>query len=225
MTQRRSYRPWTARERNLMRQHYGPNSPRQLPTRQLAELIGRTVDNIREAAKRFACDVSKRWWGADDDGRLRELHALGWSDQRIADELGFRNGVTVREHRLALGLPSNRWSDAQRKQHRQRYKIPLWRDYGCRTLVDLRRQRRRVAACFAGWPGAAGPEEVRVLESLRDDGPQDAHQLADRLGYRTSWMVSRHLKRLFADGLVRVAEKRGNALVFELVERREVVDD
>jgi hypothetical protein len=46
-------------------------------------------------------------WNADDDARLRELHALGWSTRRIADEMGYSK-TEVARHGNQLGLEWNR---------------------------------------------------------------------------------------------------------------------
>jgi len=47
----------------------------------------------------------RRAWTAEDDVRVREWHALGWSDSRMAREMG-ASQPTVSLHRRALGLPN-----------------------------------------------------------------------------------------------------------------------
>lgn len=67
------------------------------------------VHRMLEAAlTRQVCTPPKKGWRKFSDAevaRVRELNAEGWSDSRIAKELG-RNQASVSEHRRSMGLES-----------------------------------------------------------------------------------------------------------------------
>jgi hypothetical protein len=124
------------------------------------------------------------------DGRIRELHAKGYSDAEIAQELG-RDRHTIGIRRAVLGLPCNSHANASerfRQQVAARTKQQLTK-LGTKTLAELRVEKHRKYARYYGWPEDLRPRSVQVLNALREHGPMTRRQIADAIGM--PWKGSR----------------------------------
>jgi hypothetical protein len=97
-------RPWTRKEQEIVRLHYGPLAKQPWPTSRIAQELRRSLCSIRTAARTIGVS-----WGAyerPDPRALRAMHAQGMSDVKIALSLNCAR-LTVRAWRVGAGLPVN----------------------------------------------------------------------------------------------------------------------
>lgn len=187
-----NHRPWTAKERDLVRRHYGPAAPEPLPTRELAARLGRTPKHVYNAGPRFGCLPCR---AAPLRDRPAPLYALGLSDGDIADRLGCTRPA-VTSWRKRHGLPSH----ARTPAHQRDVAARTCRLYGVACLAEMQTEQRAVAAALRGWPQARTPREADLLDAL-ERGPADAGVLAAALGVTRS-RARQLLQPLVASGLV-----------------------
>jgi hypothetical protein len=102
----RKYRFWTAGERRLVVEHYGPLSRAPWPTVRIARELGRTCADVREAARRWGRSWQEcRPITPVQAAAARRLYNLGHSDPAIAIRLDI-SATAVRRWRLRNGLPT-----------------------------------------------------------------------------------------------------------------------
>jgi len=103
---KRCYRPWTARERELVLRHYGPHAALPWPTYRIALAVGRSRADVCAAAARWG--RSYRRIAHPRHHRLLALYREGLDDGWIALVVG-----CCREHvqrwRKRHGLPALKW--------------------------------------------------------------------------------------------------------------------
>jgi IS30 family transposase len=97
---RATYRLWTAKELRRAEALYRAGRTHK----EIARELGRTKVQVARQLYYRGCVRCRRHWLRDYAGRVRRLHAKGWSDRRIADRLGLCR-ETVRQWRVRLGLP------------------------------------------------------------------------------------------------------------------------
>lgn len=195
------YRPFSAKERAFIKDQWGKRTAKDI-----AELLGRKVEDIYSAAMRFG--VSKPKHVLKTNPKLRErivaLHGDGLSDREIAQVVGF-NHSTVGRWLRRIGLASNcrtkptdpfpeRTRKKQSRIARQRI-----RDEGLEFAVPflMKHLEGRIEAIRMGWPQAKNLFEASVLESLFGHGASTAEELAIDVGGSLAWagQVVRDLKR------------------------------
>lgn len=145
-------RPWTAKEREFLKENSHLKAP------ELAKLLNRTPLAVRMAKKRWGVTNPKAHRTGPITLRLLRYYRKGWSDERIAQVL-FVNPETVRRWRLQKGLPANGWSASAR---------------GYQSAVKKRQVLRPVRPCGTpgrrpetGSPGRVNTEdEVELLKAV-----------------------------------------------------------
>jgi hypothetical protein len=208
-------RPWTMGEvRRLLAMRKDG-----LTLAECARRLGRSVQMTFKQWQRFGTPNAYPKLTSASLQRLRALHAQGYTDRELSDALNVsKAGARAARHRL--GLPSNRnsprsrarMSTASRLQHAEAR--ALGHNPGHASHV-----RRRITALYAGWPGAASPQDVRLLELLYARGPLSSPQVAQALGYSQHWYgrgANNALRRLVARGLAQRAGRSGRAQLFDL---------
>jgi hypothetical protein len=190
------YRPWTAKDaREAVRL-------RRLgwDYLQIGGALGRTRHAVKAVVVREAPEVVRpRLDPARYRGRLRRLHAAGYSDPEIASRLGLRPR-SVTHLRRAMGLPSNKGSARQRARVGRRTRAVVARA-GKRTFQQIQAEVWAARAAAAGWPGARTPPEVRVLDLLAG-GPRTLAEVVAGSGLRSPCWTNSLLARLRRRGLV-----------------------
>lgn len=94
---------WTDERDETLRSRWGRFS---------AASIARTLSVSRRTLYRRAAVLgltSSRCWTAEDDEKMEELLAAGWSDRRVGEELGGRSGGAVRNRKSRLRLRAEDW--------------------------------------------------------------------------------------------------------------------
>lgn len=142
-------------------------------------------------------------------GRLRALHALGYTDPEAAAELGTHRHRIARV-RKALGLAPNTYSPRRRLRVAARTAGQV-AALGLPSLGALRAEVYRARARVSGWPGDLRFRHLEILDALHARGPMTRRGLAECLGM--PWKGSRaslssndpegsYLAHLVARGLV-----------------------
>jgi hypothetical protein len=107
-------RPWTARERDLLRLHYGPLARLPWPTAAIADALGRARRDVWSAARRFG--LCWRSVGRPSARWLRRHYDAGMSDAQLAWAVGC-DRMTVLRWRGRHGLPPNRTGNGAPAAH------------------------------------------------------------------------------------------------------------
>lgn len=146
------------------------------------------TDRDRQLAGLRRCAALRR---KVDPARLREWHAAGWTDRRVADETG-ASIQAVYQTRKALGLPCNR--------------NPIRGDGGAtiRRIAESRKRARARLAESYGLPPDISPRAVRILLALAG-GPLARRELAAAVGdaeYGRTSYFARLCWKLLARGLI-----------------------
>jgi hypothetical protein len=190
------YRPWTAKDaREAVRlRRLGWDYLR------IGRALGRTRHAVKAVVVREAPEVVRpRLDPAPYRGRLRRLHAAGYSDPEIAGRLGLRPR-SVTHLRRAMGLPSTKGSARQRARVGRRTRAVVARA-GKRTFQQVQAEVWAARAAAAGWPGARTPPEVRVLDLLAG-GPRTLAEVVAGSGLRSPCWTHTLLARLRRRGLL-----------------------
>lgn len=103
---------WTDSDKETLRHHYS-----KLDAAELAARLGRSVNQVHQAAKRF-CKLKPKQRLVDHKDKLLRLHAAGVSSVGIARELGV-SPRTVCYWMSRLGLRGNGWSPESTDQRRR----------------------------------------------------------------------------------------------------------
>ena len=103
---------------------------------------------------------------------IRAKHKLGWSDREIIENWDGRQvcAKTLGLYRRAMGLPSNKSSERQRRQCAERARMQLKAD-GFKNLGEVWALSRRVKVARTGWPLDLFMRECEILSAL-EDNPQ-----------------------------------------------------
>lgn len=171
-----------------------------VPVKVIAASIGRAphaVHNLRQFL-RLPARVRKESRAAWEPA-LREAHARGESDRWIARRLHCSANL-ARKRRNRLGLPANR--DTSPSDVVSKGAATAARRNGPSGRMAEYVQRLKAEALAAGWPGACGTAQVRVLDALAAHGPATCPGLAALLPGLHQKTVSRALRRLRSAGLV-----------------------
>lgn len=195
---------WAPAEDDFLRRKYGP-----LNAEQLGVALGRSTRSAWQRASTLGLTRKNFRWTDARLADLRHLHAEGWSDAEIADELK-ADRHNVGDVRRRLGLPHNALS--QRRRDRAASKTRAQLDAaGLASLADARAAAYAKKARELGWPEQlpdrpTGPRHLQVLHALWTKGPRTRRQLCEDINM--PWKGVR--KSLTANG------KRG-ALLAQLI--------
>lgn len=182
---------WTTRQRRIVRERYGKDT--------LAEVCRKT-GLPRGPVWRYAreCDLTKRRLKNPGLEKLvREKHAVGWPDAKIAREWNRRHPGAVVERRMVgkirqrLGLPSVGWSAVRHRQHMR--DVRAWRKRnGYRSMGDIRAKAFKRFVASRGWPDHLAPRHAQILDYLWEHGPATRYHIAAAIGMSTT-RGQRHL--------------------------------
>jgi hypothetical protein len=167
-----TYRPWTTLEVQRLREMAG-----KLSTRLVAARLGRTPGSVTQRARILGLSTKTPALPADFDERLRGLWQKGSSDADIARELDVCLS-TAREHRVRLGLASNRWNEKHRAKVRRK-NLRQFAHGG--NLITLRWAKRSLAITRAGWPAGLNNLDARILDAL-ESGPKTRREICADVG-------------------------------------------
>jgi DNA invertase Pin-like site-specific DNA recombinase len=198
----RNQRPWTAKEREYVRQHWG-----QKKCVVIALHLGRDRRAVFAAAVRFGVAQDRRRIRKVNERlkqRIYRLHDQGLSDREIGQKIG-RSHTTVARWLRAVGRPSNcrtaptgPFPEATKEKIRRHQFNRIAREGLEEAVPFLRRHiEARAEARRLGWPQAETLREARILDSLFEHGPSTLGQVASDLGTTRHWtgIVLRSLKR------------------------------
>lgn len=191
--------PWTAKDREYLRQHYSQWAPEPMPTKVIAARLNRTVHQVCEAARRFGLRRPPRRRLKDYRKRLLAAQARGWSAQHIARHLGAPESTVLLWLRT-LGLRPNGDDEAARRA-RLRANRRICQVHGFASLGEWQAQRRRLQAAQLGWPQAAHVGEAHLLSYLADRPDATRVELCSALDVLRRTLVN-YLGRLCKQGLV-----------------------
>lgn len=172
----KSIKPWVPSEERFVREHY-----RRMSVRAIAEKLGRTASAVYRWADRDGIMQRRRAWTEDMDARARKLHAEGWSDAEISDEVGFCRRA-VGEWRQRGGLGSNANSQRRRDAVAALTRLQC-EDNGVASLAEIRSVQRRMQAVRRGWPAECTPRMCDVLDQLLIE-PKTRRDLCAAIGVR-----------------------------------------
>lgn len=189
------HQPWSAEELAILRRDY-----KRVPVEQLAKRLGRTVNRIYAAAKRFGIsDAQKIVIAPDFDRFLRKHHAKGWSDAEIAAAWSRAhpqrtiNRRTLGDRRNQLGLSHNALSKHRRRKVSEKTREQC-RAAGVKSLAEVRSQAYAKFAALRGWPDDLAPRQVQMLDAIYERGPQTRRQLAEVVGcawkHQRNWLCA-----------------------------------
>lgn len=175
-----SGRPWTPDEVDAVRRRY-----RVEPPAALARRIGRTAKAVVLMAVKLGLTRRRFRWPAGADDLIRDRHAAGVSDTRIAVELGCdRHAVMRRRRRLGLaplyGVAGAPWHPALRAEVAARTRSQLERA-GLPSIGHLRSTAHAGLARRYNLPPSVGRRGVEVVLALVA-GPLTRRELAARCG-------------------------------------------
>jgi len=202
---------WTKKEIAYLRKNYGRRTPQQI-----AERLGRTRPAVLKKAVNLGVARRYKPLPADWPDKLREFHALGYTDAEIGRKLDTdRHFVT--EQRAAMGLACNALSEWRRRQVGAKTREQC-EAAGVKSLAEVRVQAFRAFARRRGWPEDLRPRAVQILDVLYEQGPMTRRKIAEEIGM--PWKGSRksllsndpegsYLAHLIARGFV-VVVKRAN---------------
>lgn len=184
-------RPYTARERELLRRDWGKRTPQAL-----AAELGRDVRSVYDAARRFRITSHPPVFRTTPGQRdyILRLHATGLSDREIGAVVG-RSHVTVARWLRRAGKPSNcrasnrdRFPERTRQKQRQAKLMRIKRD-GLEEAVGFARARvaARAQAVRMGWPKANTLLEAKILDFLSRHGPSTVVTIFAAIGRGTHW--------------------------------------
>lgn len=211
----RTYRPWTAGERECLCRHWGQCGA---PAR-IAAALGRDIRDVYEAAGRFGVR-RKRVTLADCERTLRRMHAAGQPDEPIARRLRV-SVTTVGRYRRLLGLPTlnppGPFNEGRKRRCREARRKFLVR-HGLRHFGERHELARRVAVARRGWGGAGTHTQADILDAL-EGGPKTRPELCKLLG-KGDWL--RHpIHGLLRQGFIVRAGRtrgRGHAVLWRLAD-------
>jgi hypothetical protein len=196
---------WTSKELEFVKEHLCKMS---------ATEIGRRLGKSRNAVCGAIHRLRKRLLARGEDlGKLekrrlplreaipscletiRTLHGKGWSDEDVAHKLGVSRQC-IRNHRLSLGLGSNRGN----ARHRKKLSAAACELYTFSVANALKAEA-------LGWEGFSYTE-ARVLDLLHREGP-----MAESLGFtwrKGSSFIGVTIRRLLRAGkLTRTHQREG----------------
>lgn len=165
------HRKFTEAERELVRRRYPSEGAKPI-----AIDLGRKSADIVSVAQRMGvlCDRVRRWT-ADDNARLIEMRAKGFTAPQIAIAMG-RTLCSIRTRAQTLKLTKPGYDAAARR----RMLIGPHQLGGLGP--EVRWARARLALGEHGWQPDLNPKEVAILQSLASRGPQTRRNLATTLG-------------------------------------------
>ncbi len=170
-----SGRRWTPEEDTRIAAWY-----RKVPVRDLAASLDRSERAVYMRAIQLGVSGSRVDRTAARDRQLRALHAKGWSDPEIAEQLG-ADRSTIGQWRRALGLPSN----AHNARHRAKTAAATRRQcrrMGVKNMAECRQRVWADAIRATGWPEDLRIRHVQILDALYRLGPMTRRELAEAIG-------------------------------------------
>lgn len=173
---------WTDDERVILRRLY-----RKAITIDIAKRLSRTTRAIHHQADLLGLVEPKTRIDARFLAKLKQLHARGWTDSEIANELGCARRVAGK-YRRHLGLPSNRVSAHYRARVAAKTREQC-KAAGVASLAEVRALAFRSRARRAGWPEDLPPRAIEILDALESRGPLTRREIADAIGME--WHGSR----------------------------------
>lgn len=208
----KKHRPWTARERQLLRDQWGKRD-----CASLAAELGRDPKDVYSAARRFGIERSGpayRRPDAKEHLAMLKLHAQGLTDREIAGQLGRAHGTVTRRLRRA-GLAANGRrcnTDTHVPRTCQRIQTATLERIAAEGIENEAFQRKhvegRIAALKLGWHCAQTELEARLLDALQSQPEQTLASLQTCVGRQSHW-VGQVLRGLKRRGLVQVLTAAG----------------
>lgn len=168
---------WSEAEITLLREQYTHRTAADL-----AAELGRPVTQVNNELHRLGLRKFRRPFQRTPQAeqRLRDLHAQGWTDSEIANDLDVERH-SIHAWRRELGLCSNQRSEHARRRVAAKTAEQV-RKAGVKNLAELRSRAFRSWARQCGWPEDLRPRAVQILNLLAAHGPMTRRQIADAAG-------------------------------------------
>ena len=173
---------WTDEEIGELRRLFGTMTAADIGKR-----INRSPSSIHYMAEKLGIATKKRNTRPQVEEAIRRRHPQGWSDQEIADELGFHR-KWVQEIRCQMGLPANTFSEHRLKKIARKTREQVARA-GFKSLAEVRAKAFRDYAKACGWPDDLRPRAVQILNALWEHGPMTRREITEAVGM--PWKGSR----------------------------------
>lgn len=171
------HRPWSPDEDRILRRHYGPHAPSPRPAQTLAALLGRSLDQVRDKARRMGLTAKRAGYRrfSTYHKHLVNMHQLRLSSRHIAESLGLHE-ATVNKWFVRLGLKSHG------------------------TTPETKRLMSRIRAAKLGWPEVERVALARILNVIHAaEWPLDRWEVAQALG-KSCETVRNNLRHLVRQG-------------------------
>jgi biotin operon repressor len=199
---------WTSKELEFVKEHLGKASATEIGRR-----LGKSRDAVHGAIYRLRRrmlargeilgKLEKKRWPLQEAipdclDTIKTLHGKGWSDEDVAHKLGVSRQC-VRNHRLSLGLASNRGN----ARHRKKLSEAACELYTLSVANALKAEA-------LGWEGH-NYTEAKVLDLLHREGPMTGASIATYLGLnwrKGSSFTGVTIRRLMRAGKLARTNKR-----------------
>lgn len=183
-----SGKPWTDREREVVREFYGRMAPEDI-----AEGLERTASSVWQQAAKLGLARKKPRFDAHAKATLRRMAAEGACNRCIGRAIGHERHA-VRHWRRRLGLPpvASRGPAATCRACIEKVREATRRQLaaaGLQSLGEVRVEAFKKFARANGWPEDLRPREVQILNVLAARGvPMTRPELAEAIGMRNDRM-------------------------------------
>jgi hypothetical protein len=179
---------WSEEHKLLVRKHYG-----RIPTKELAAIVGRSVQKIYALANRLG--ILLGWhWKPEERQALRDYIAARWADQwsdreiergwneahpELATERGWISEVRRSMKLKSHGSGSTRF----RLRVAEKTKEQLAKA-GLPSIGHLRREAFKSFCTRQGWPQVTRPRLAQIMNLLYEQGPKTLPEIAAAIGVR-----------------------------------------